>query len=175
MTNGTKILIGIIVVVAITTGIIVGIGTSKSKQTSTNIAQNNNSIIDEYLNSNKEENNVEENNTIENEISNEVVEEQNNTKVNETENIAKTNIINSSSSTVVGKEEQESKKENTSANAEETAIELAKKEWGINVNAYSFESERKSDEIFEVTVRNQNDRNVVTVYQVNVKTGVVTE
>ncbi len=175
MTNGTKILIGSIVVVAIATGIIVGIRTSKSKETSTNMTQNNTSIIDEYLNSNKEENNVEENNTIENNVSNEVIEEQNNKIVDETTNTENTNTINSSGTTVVGKEEQESKKENTSANNEKTAIELAKKEWGINVDSYSFESERKSDEIFEVTVRNQNDRNVVTVYQVNVKTGVVTE
>ena len=49
MTNGTKILIGSIVVVAIATGIIVGIRTSKSKETSTNMTQNNTSIIDEYL------------------------------------------------------------------------------------------------------------------------------
>ena len=54
-------------------------------------------------------------------------------------------------------------------------IELAKKEWGINVDAYIFEAEKNSDGTFEVTVRNQNDRNVVTVYQVNVKTGAVTE
>ena len=58
---------------------------------------------------------------------------------------------------------------------EDTAIELAKKEWGINVDAYIFEAEKNSDGTFEVTVRNQNDRNVVTVYQVNVKTGAVTE
>ena len=70
---------------------------------------------------------------------------------------------------------QESQKENISANDEDTAIELAKKEWGINVDAYIFEAEKNSDGTFEVTVRNQNDRNVVTVYQVNVKTGAVTE
>lgn len=39
----------------------------------------------------------------------------------------------------------------------------------------SLKQKKNSDGTFEVTVRNQNDRNVVTVYQVNVKTGAVTE
>lgn len=170
MTNGTKILIGIVVVATIITGIIVGAGANKSKETQ----QNNTSIMDEYLNSDKEENNVEEN-IVENEITNEVKNEVNNTT--ETENKTTTNTVvnNTSSTTIVGKEEQESQKENTSENDEDTAIELAKKEWGINVDAYIFEAEKNSDGTFEVTVRNQNDRNVVTVYQVNVKTGAVTE
>jgi len=56
MTNGTKILIGIVVVATIITGIIVGAGANKSKETQ----QNNTSIMDEYLNSDKKENNVEE-------------------------------------------------------------------------------------------------------------------
>ena len=71
--------------------------------------------------------------------------------------------------------EKKNKKAKKKANDEDTAIELAKKEWGINVDAYIFEAEKNSDGTFEVTVRNQNDRNVVTVYQVNVKTGAVTE
>ena len=49
MTNGTKILIGIVVVATIITGIIVGAGANKSKETQ----QNNTSIMDEYLNSDK--------------------------------------------------------------------------------------------------------------------------
>ena len=122
----------------------------------------------------KEENNVEEN-VVENEITNEVENEVNNTTESENKTTTNTVVNNTSSTTIVGKEEQESQKENTSANDEDTAIELAKKEWGINVDAYIFEAEKNSDGTFEVTVRNQNDRNVVTVYQVNVKTGAVTE
>ena len=57
MTNGTKILIGIVVVATIITGIIVGAGANKSKETQQNTQQNNTSIMDEYLNSDKEENN----------------------------------------------------------------------------------------------------------------------
>ena len=170
MTNGTKILIGIIVVAVIITGIIVGVGANKSKDTSTNTQQNNTSIMDEYLNSDKEENNVKEN-IVENEITNEV----NNTTESENKTTTNTVVNNTSSTTIVGKEEKASQKENISANDEHTAIELAKKEWGINVDAYIFEAEKNSDGTFEVTVRNQNDRNVVTVYQVNVKTGAVTE
>ena len=104
-----------------------------------------------------------------------VENEVNNTTESENRTTTNTVVNNTSSTTIVGKEEQESQKENTSANDEETAIELAKKEWGINVDAYIFEAEKNSDGTFEVTVRNQNDRNVVTVYQVNVKTGAVTE
>ncbi|MBD8923262.1 hypothetical protein EGR52_07595 [bacterium] len=170
MTNGTKILIGIVVVATIITGIIVGAGANKSKETQ----QNNTSIMDEYLNSDKKENNVEEN-VVGNEMTNEVENKVNNTTESENKTTTNTVVNNTSSTTIVGKEEQESQKENTSANDEDTAIELAKKEWGINVDAYIFEAEKNSDGTFEVTVRNQNDRNVVTVYQVNVKTGAVTE
>ena len=77
--------------------------------------------------------------------------------------------------TVVGKEEQESSKENTEVDNKKTAIELAKKEWAISVDSYDFQAELQSDGTYIVRVINKTNRNEVTRYTVNVKTGAVVE
>lgn len=176
MTNGTKILIGIVAVVTITLGIIMGINKNKSKETGNKI-QENKTIIDEYLNENNE---IEDTNTVENEASNEVqntVNETNTTVQNENINTTSNSSNTASSSNqALGQEEQESQKENTNVNNEETAIELAKQEWGIDVDSYSFEPKLTGDGIYEITVRsNDSNRTTVAIYTVNIKTGTVTE
>ena len=77
--------------------------------------------------------------------------------------------------TVVGKEEQESSKENTEVDNKKTAIELAKKEWAISVDSYDFQAELQGDGTYIVRVINKTNRNEVTRYTVNVKTGAVVE
>ena len=58
---------------------------------------------------------------------------------------------------------------------EEKAVELAKKEWAISVNSYEFQPELQNDGTYIVKVINKTNRNEVTRYTVNVKTGVATE
>lgn len=163
MTNKTKIIIAVLLILAV--GIaIYGIVSNKKGTENTSVKQEDNLLMyfDErnyYSNeSSNTENNVIENNTVTNDTTNQVQD-------------------NSSSKTnaVIGKEEQESSNENTSVNDESKAIELAKKEWGISVDSYDYDAELQSDGTYIVTVRGKNDRNVVTSYVVNVKAGTATE
>lgn len=163
MTNKTKIIIAVLLILAV--GIaIYGIVSNKKGTENTSVKQEDNLLMyfDErnyYSNeSSNAENNVIENNTVTNDTTNQVQD-------------------NSSSKTnaVIGKEEQESSNENTSVNDESKAIELAKKEWGISVDSYDYDAELQSDGTYIVTVRGKNDRNVVTSYVVNVKAGTATE
>ena len=163
MTNKTKIIIAVLLILAI--GIsIYGIVSNKKGTENTSVKQEDNLLMyfDErnyYSNeSSNTENNVIENNTVTNDTTNQV---QDNSS-------SKTN-------TVIGKEEQESSNENTSVNDESKAIELAKKEWGISVDSYDYDAELQSDGTYIVTVRGKNDRNAVTSYVVNVKAGTATE
>lgn len=163
MTNKTKIIIAVLLILAV--GIaIYGIVSNKKGTENTSVKQEDNLLMyfDErnyYSNeSSNTENNVIENNTVTNDTTNQV---QDNSS-------SKTN-------TVIGKEEQESSNENTSVNDESKAIELAKKEWGISVDSYDYDAELQSDGTYIVTVRGKNDRNVVTSYVVNVKAGTATE
>ncbi|MGYP000043789145 len=164
MTNGNKIIIGIIIVVLI---IAIIFGVSKNKKTDNNEYKNQKVSTDlfNYLNDmGGKENQV--NNIIENNIDEEnLISEEN--EVNE--------VQNSNSNAVVGKEEQESNKENTEADNRETAIKLAKKEWAISVDSYDFQAELQSDGTYIVKVINKTNRNEVTRYTVNVKTGAVVE
>ena len=164
MTNGNKIIIGIIIVVLI---IAIIFGVSKNKKTDNNEDKNQKVSTDlfNYLNDmGGKENQV--NNIIENNIDEEnLISEEN--EVNE--------VQNSNSNAVVGKEEQESNKENTEADNRETAIKLAKKEWAISVDSYDFQAELQSDGTYIVKVINKTNRNEVTRYTVNVKTGAVVE
>lgn len=164
MTNGNKIIIGIIIVVLI---IAIIFGVSKNKKTDNNEYKNQKVSTDlfNYLNDmGGKENQV--NNIIENNIDEEnLISEEN--EVNE--------VQNSNSNAVVGKEEQESNKENTETDNRETAIKLAKKEWAISVDSYDFQAELQSDGTYIVKVINKTNRNEVTRYTVNVKTGAVVE
>ena len=55
------------------------------------------------------------------------------------------------------------------------AIEIAKNEWAISVDSYDYRAELQSDGTYVVRVIGKTDRNEVTRYIVNVKTGVATE
>lgn len=174
MTNGTKIVIGILAVALIAVGISVGVGLNKKSQktNANNINYENKDNIYDYLNEVTENNTVNEsnNNTNENKTENNV--EQNKTQNNNTETVIKNN---NTVENFTGKEEQESQKENTGVSEEETAINLAKQEWGIDIDSFNFEAVKNNDGTYNVTVRGKTDGNAVTVYTINVKTGTVTE
>ena len=166
MTNKTKIIIAVLLILAV--GIaIYGIVSNKKGTENTSVKQDELSNMMDYFD---DQNNSSENTNIENE--NNVIE--NNTVTNDTTNQVQDNS-SSKTNTVIGKEEQESSNENTSVNDESKAIELAKKEWGISVDSYDYDAELQSDGTYVVTVRGKNDRNVVTSYVVNVKAGTATE
>lgn len=163
MTNRTKIIIGIIIVIVIIAMIF---GAVKNKKANNNESKKQDEFgnVFDYLNETNEEEKQ-----INNEIENNVVEEN---LVSDTE----TNEVNNfQGNTVVGKEEQESSNENTEVDNKETAIELAKKEWAISVDSYDFQAELQSDGTYVVKVINKTNRNEVTRYTVNVKTGAVIE
>ena len=164
MTNKTKIIIGILIV-AIVIVAIVGISqqTKSEDNTSYENKESINNLFDEYIDENQENetnNIVEENNSIESPVT----ESKNNNVQNE-----------NPQKTVIGKEEQESNNENTEAADRQQAIDLAKEEWGISVDSYDFQAELKEEKIYEVSVINKTNRNVITIYTVNLKTGTVTE
>ena len=161
MTNGTKITIAIAVIITLSI-VVYGKVNNKSKKEENNI----NSDISQYFN--EFENNYIEENLISNEL-NETVD---NTEKNE--NTIK-NEVSDNKTTVIGKEEQESSKENTAISDEQKAIEIAKNEWAISVDSYDYRAELQSDGTYVVRVIGKTDRNEVTRYIVNVKTGVATE
>lgn len=163
MKNGTKIIIGILLVTAI---IITIFGIMRNKKED-NLKNNNDeySNILDYINN---EINIENNNTVENAVEDNTI--QNIVEKNEVKN--NTTI---QTSDVIGKEEQESNNENTGIDNEKIAIDLAKQEWGISIDSYDFQSELNGDGIYKVSVINKTDRNVITIYTVNIKTGTVTE
>ena len=166
MTNKTKIIIAVLLILAV--GIaIYGIVSNKKGTENTSVKQDELSNMMDYFD---DQNNSSENTNIENE--NNAIE--NNTVTNDTTNQVQDNS-SSKTNTVIGKEEQESRNENTSVNYESKAIELAKKEWGISVDSYDYDAELQSDGTYIVTVRGKNDRNAVTSYVVNVKAGTATE
>ncbi len=161
MTNGTKITIAIAVIITLSI-VVYGKVNNKSKKEENNI----NSDISQYFNE------FENNNIEENVISNELNETVDNTEKNE--NTIK-NEVSDNKTTVIGKEEQESSKENTAISDEQKAIEIAKNEWAISVDSYDYRAELQTDGIYVVRVIGKTDRNEVTRYIVNVKTGVATE
>lgn len=167
MTNKTKIVICILIIAIVIVAIIGIAQYNKTIDNKANTSEDGiNNIFDEYVNEEKENkneneiNNIDENNTTEN-----AVTESNNS------NIQNQNIQNN----IIGKEEQESNEENVEVNDKQQAIELAKQEWGISVDSYDFQAELKEDKIYEVSVRNKTNRNVITIYTVNLKTGTVVE
>lgn len=157
MSNGTKILIGSIVIII--TFVCIYVAISINKEVSTSNTEENKVSIDNYINEilDQEEN---KNNIVEN-------------TENELENNTNTNT--NKEPEIVGKEEQESKEENTGLSDKETAIKLAQEEWGIDINSYIFETELNTDGTYRVIVRNKTDRNAVTQYKVDVKSKTVIE
>lgn len=173
MTNRTKILLGIAIIILISLGVYIGIKNNKNQNSANNIQQNiTNNIYDEYLNDEVNQTNEIDNDILSNEI--ETNEIDTNEKTTQ-QNIEKKNTTQSSTNGVIGKEEQESKNENTSSNDEETAIKLAKKEWAIDVDSFDFQANKNDDGTYSVTVINKKTRNTEAVYKVNIKTGTVTE
>lgn len=168
MSNRTKIIICILIVLAIVI-LIFGVISSKNKHDRKDNQDEISKVFEDYVN---EENKVE--NNIENlEMSNNVIESNIETNIQLKENsVVNTDKVNNT----VGKEEQESSKDNTEINNKKLAIELAKKEWAISIDSYDFQvSEMKSDGTYDVSVINSTDRNVITIYNVNVQSGTVTE
>lgn len=167
MTNKTKIIIGLIIIVAIIIAIF-GITRNKTKE-ETNKTNDEFSNMLEYINE-ISENDIEVNNTtVENEVEENIIQN----------TIVKNEVINNTTpqvdNDIIGKEEEESNNENTGIDNEKIAIDLAKQEWGISVESYDFQAELSSDGIYKVSVINKTDRTVITIYNVNIKTGTVTE
>lgn len=156
MSNGTKILIGILLILAVIIGVKGAISANQDKSSE----NKHNGELDglwEYLNKTENEN-KDEDNTIKNEeLSNEVLE--NNIEEN-----------------VVGKEEEDSKKENNEAENRKKAIQMAKDEWAISVDSYDFQALLKDNGIYEVTViSNDYNRTTVAIYTVDVNAGTIVE
>lgn len=149
MTNRTKILLLIAIIL-----IIFGIVYIKKENKPENSLNNTEKNIFSEL----------ENDNIQNVVENTTEKEVNNMVENNT-----TNTI------IVGKEEAESNQENTYLTEQETAIKMAQKEWGLDINSYIFEANANSDGTFKITVRNKTDRNAIAQYTVNVKTNTITE
>ena len=156
MSNGKKILIGIIVIINLSVCIYVGVTINRTINSSSNEIQSNKTHMDNYIDGIIENNQTEDNISTEN-------------AVTETE----TNT--SKEPEIIGKEEEESSKENTGLTDQETAIKMAQEEWGIDVDSYIFETNLNSDGTYKVTVRNKTDRNAVTQYTVNVKAKTIVE
>lgn len=163
MTNKTKIIIGILIVVAIIV-LVLGILNSNIKKVDNNGKKDGFSNIANYIDDITPQEGEFDNSINDIEDGNNVIVEN---SVNEGNTVQNDNVV--------GREEQDSKNENTEANNRSVAIELAKKEWNISVDSYNFEAEFKSDGIYEVSVRNKTNGYVNAVYTVNVKTGTVTE
>lgn len=165
MTNKTKIIIAILVIVAV--GItIFGIVSNNKTDNTTNKKQDEIDNMLEFFNETDEENTQINNTEIENNIENATnATNQDNQADKETQN----------NNVVVGKEEQESNNENTEIDNKQKAIELAKKEWAISVDSYDFQvSDEKNDGTYDVTViSNDANRTTVAIYNVNVKTEIV--
>ena len=162
MTTKTKIIIIVLIILALIVGIF-GIYKSTLEEQKKGKRKDQieymSDLIENTVSTPAEANVMQKNEIIEN-----VIEDTTNAKTS-----------TSSDSTFIGREEQESSAENTGTNDEEKAIELAKKEWGISVDSYSFNASRVSDGVFVVYVINKTNTRTEMTYTVNIKTGAVTE
>ncbi len=156
MSNGKKILIGIIVIIILSVCIYVGVTINRTINSSSNEIQSNKTHMDNYIDGIIENNQTEDNTSTEN-------------------TVTETETNTSKEPEIIGKEEKESSKENTGLTDQETAIKMAQEEWGIDVDSYIFETNLNSDGTYKVTVRNKTDRNAVTQYTVNVKAKTIVE
>lgn len=158
MSNKTKIIIGILVVVAIIITIVGITGNLKKKEEN----KEKFSEIENFFNEN--------NGTSENNIE---VNEEKNIIENNTEN----NTNSNNQSVTIGREEQESNKEAANiVDYEQKAIEMAKNEWGISVDSYDFKAKKESSTVYTVTVEEQNGNKYrLATYTVDVIKGTVVE
>ncbi len=160
MKNKTKIIIAIVVIVVIIIGIFFIINNINVEKKDLGYNEN---LFEEFNNENKQveeiEKNVIENDVIENEI--------------EVNNIS-SNVINTQEN-VTGKEEQESSNDNIEVDNDKVAIELAQKEWGIDIDSYNFVAKSEGNGNYTVSVINKTTTSVITIYKVNIRTGAVTE
>lgn len=162
MSNGTKILIAILIIAAITIGIVGAVNTTTKKESKKE------GELDEFINYiNSTQNNIDKDNK-ENKIEENKVEENTVKKDTSEDNKVQNNVV--------GKEEEDSKKENTETQNKQKAIQMAKDEWAISVDSYDFQAILKNDGIYEVTViSNDSNRTTVAIYTVDVNAGTVTE
>lgn len=167
MDHKTKIGIGVLIVVILTLGIFLAIFFQEKKEVA--VISNTNEIENEVQN--QIENEV-ENETQQNGVEENKIETENKNKVEEN----KANSINNSTQNqVVGKEEQDSESERPKENLEEKAINLAKKAWGENSDAYQFAIVNRENMIYTVEVRSVTPSASTTIgyYTVNLETGKV--
>lgn len=168
MSNGAKITIVVAIVLALGVTIY---GVTNSKKDNKKVVNDTSSDMMQFFNEYENTSSGDSDN-------NEVLNNVNNESIENVVTQSKNNVVSSSNSNtdkVIGKEEQESSNENTGLNDEQTAIDLAKKEWGISVDSYDYSAELQDDGTYIVRVIGKNDRNEVTRYKVNIKTGAVTE
>lgn len=124
---------------------------------------------DENNNINTVENTLEEDNRnlLENEsIENDIVKNEIISNEITSDNSQEKNVV-------VGKEEKESTDANAEKTRENRALELAKKEWGLNTDVYGFEAEKQEDGTYKVIVRDKTTTYIIDIYIVNVDTGIV--
>lgn len=169
MSNKTKIALTIIIILIIILGIYAATRGIKKE----NVIENKENIfdmdsyLDEIDNSAKEEQSDENN-----EIKNEQIRNEINTDKTDEKN------ENDSKNQIIGKEEQESKNEENKivVDREEKAKQLAKEEWGIDVDSYNYNIIQKIDnDNYQVEVRSKTTTTQIVIYNVNVVTEEVTE
>ena len=119
-------------------------------------------------------NEVNTTNTISNQTKNET-----NLENKTTENIAKpeeNTIIKETVDNqpkVIGKEEEESKKEEKGKTDSERALELAKKEWGDDVESVKFVIDKVDGSKYRIAVRDINTTAAIVWYTVDIDAGTV--
>ena len=161
MKNGTKVIIILLIIIVLI--FLVWLIVKNSHEVGENKTIEENIV-------NNETNEIETDQT-ENETSNEVVNETEN-NLNQTVATNNNNASNQEQQPE-GKEEVESNEENQGVNEDQQAIEMAKAAWGINTDAYTFTIDSKQGDVYRVSVI--SNAMVIAYYDVNVKTGEVTE
>jgi len=159
MTNGTKLLIGILAIAAIVIGVTTAMKTEDTKQNSNRLKNNTSDMLQYMENAGKNEN--KKNQVTENEVV--------------TENKVSEEVRNEVKNEVVGKEEIESKEENVGLSNEQKAIKLAQDEWAISINSYKFEAELQDNGTYIVKVINKTDTRENARYVIDVEKESVTE
>ena len=162
MNNWKKVIITLVIIIVLV--ILVWIIVKTSHEVGAN-----NTLEENIVNNANYEN-------VANEVGNEVDENAINdieTNVNQTTGTGNSNITSNQEQQPEGKEEAESNEENQGVNEEEQAIEMAKQAWGLNTDVYTFAIDSKQGDVYRVSII--SNATVIAYYDVNVKTGEVTE
>ena len=111
-----------------------------------------------------------ENKVVEENIVNQVKTDTENTTntENEVNEISEENVVNNGKTT--NQESQEKK-----LTGEELAKSLAQKEWGEDKDVYFYLEEKVSDDVYIISVRSKDTTKGLIDYEVNIKTGKVSE